>query len=446
MRFDQERVVVVGAGISGLAAADALVREGARVTVLDQREQGELADAVRRLDDIGVPLRTGPHDPSELRGSRILYVSPGVLPDSSIVTAALRTGLEVWGELELGARLASVPYLGVTGTDGKTTTTGMIAECLRASGLDAPACGNIGLPFPTAALEQHDALVVEASSFQLHMQESFHPKVSVLLNIASDHLDWHGSIQSYTAAKSRIFRLQGAVDRHVGNLDDESAARVSREAPCPTVWISGREPLEGAVGYRDGRLISRLSGEQDLGHVDGQRPGYREDAAAAAAAALSYGADPGAVRRGLSAFAPQKHRGEIVATVGGIRFVDNSKATTVHSALAAIACFEGAVLIAGGRSKGQDLSALGSAADSVTAVIAMGEAQDQIAAAFHGTVVRRAGSIEEAVRMGARLAPPGGAVLLAPACASWDMFADYAERGDRFAAAAAALGSGVGVG
>lgn len=446
MRFSGERAIVVGAGVSGLAAAEALAAEGADVLVTDENESVATGEPARRLSELGITLRTGPHDDADLEPGTKLYVSPGVPPRSPIVERARDLGLEIWGELELGVRLASVPYLAVTGTDGKTTTTAMIADCLRASGLDAAACGNIGLPFPTAARERHEALVVEASSFQLQMQESFHPKVSVILNVAPDHLDWHGSMGEYVGAKARIFRLQSSGDTHVGNLDDAPAAALSRTAPCEVVWFGQDEPAEGRVGYRSGQLVSRLGDEFDLGSVDASRPGFREDAAAAAAAALAFGAPADAVRAGLAAFQPKKHRGEIVATVGGIRFVDNSKATNVHSAMASVECFEGAVLIAGGRSKGQDLSPLGEAAGSLTAVVAIGESSPQIAAAFRGSVVKIAGSMEEAVRVAADLAPPDGVVLLAPACASWDMFTDYAERGDRFAAAASVLASEVGVG
>jgi UDP-N-acetylmuramoylalanine--D-glutamate ligase len=340
----------------------------------------------------------------------------------------------------LGARLCDAPYLAVTGTNGKTTTTGMIASCLRAGGVDAVACGNIGHPFAVAAREGHEALVVEASSYQLRFVETFRPRVSVLLNLAPDHLDWHGSERAYAAAKANVFLAQRAGDTHVGNLDDASSS-LSAEALCPVVWFRRAAPDPGEVGYLGAELVTRVRGDvEDLGVVDGERAGFRADAAAAAAASLAFGVSTEAVRRGLAAFVPAHHRGETVAMVEGVRFVDNSKATNVHAAIAALDGVRGAVLIAGGRAKGVDLSPLRSRVDRLAGVVAIGESASQVEAIFHDLVpVRTAGSIEEATRLALELAPHPGTVLLAPACASWDMFRDYAERGDRFAAAARAL-------
>jgi UDP-N-acetylmuramoylalanine--D-glutamate ligase len=360
-------------------------------------------------------------------------------------TWARERGIPVWGELELGAKLVRVPYLAVTGTNGKTTTSGMIAACLRAGGLDAVVCGNIGRPFPTAALEDHEVLVVEASSFQLADQESLHPRVSVLLNLAPDHLDWHGSFEAYVEAKRRIYARQTtAGDVHVGARDDVVAAGISSEAPCPVVWFRSDRPGPGEVGYRDGSLVSMLNGPEELGAIDAERAGYRADAAAAAAASLAYGVGAPAVREGLASFAPERHRGDQVVETDGVRFLDNSKATNVHAAIAAIDGVDDAVLIAGGRAKGQDLSALATRADRLAAVVVLGESADVLATVFEGLVaVRRAGSIEEATETAFELAPRPGVVLLAPACASWDQFHDYRERGDRFGAAARSIAGGV---
>ena len=437
-RFAGERALVVGAGVAGVAAAEALLAEGAEVRVTDVRPADRLADAAR-LQSLGAEMRAGGHDPSDLEGATLVVVSPGVPPSAEVVVWARDRDLPVWGEMELGARLTDAPYLAVTGTNGKTTTTGMLAACLRAGGLDAVACGNIGLSFPTAARGGHDALVVEVSSFQLALQESFHPKVSVLLNVAPDHLDWHGTFDAYVDAKARIHANQGEGDTHVGNRDDPLASRISAAAPCRVVWFRGGPPGEGEVGYVGDALVAPET-STPLGPVDGTRAGYRQDAAAAAAAALAFGVAPEAVRRGLAGFVPGRHRGEVVAEIEGVRFVDDSKATNVHAALAALDGVERAVLIAGGRAKGQDLSALATRADRLVAVVSLGESGPDVAAVFRGLVpVHPAGSIEEATRIAAREAAAGVTVLLAPACASWDQFRDYAERGDRFAAAARAL-------
>ncbi len=438
------RVVVVGAGVAGVAAAQVLAEEGAEVVVSETLPAHELPH-LAELRALGVLVAAGGHERSHLDGATLLVTSPGVPQDAPILSWAIERGIPVWGELELGARLCSAPYIAVTGTNGKTTTTGMIASCLRAGGLDAVACGNIGHPFPLAVREGHEALVVETSSFQLRFVQTFHPRVSVLLNLAPDHLDWHGSEQSYVDAKTNILLAQGEGDTHVGNRDDARAALVSEAAPCPVVWFRLDAPNDGEVGYADGQLVARRAGIDVLGPIDAERAGFRADAAAAAAASLAFGVSPDAVRRGLASFVPAHHRGEVVALVDGVRFVDNSKATNVHAALAAIDGVEGAVLIAGGRAKGVDLSPLRSRADRLTGVVVLGEAALEIEAVFDGVVpVRHATSIEEATRTALTLALRPGTVLLAPACASWDMFRDYAERGDRFAIAARALMEEVG--
>jgi UDP-N-acetylmuramoylalanine--D-glutamate ligase len=438
--FASERVVVIGAGTAGAAAALVLSDEGAEVRVSDARPLAEL-DRAQELVARGIEVRAGGHDPSHLDGVTLVVSSPGVAPHAPVFGWAGERGIPIWGELELGARLCHVPYLAVTGTNGKTTTTGMLASILRAGGLDAIACGNIGYPFTVAAREGHDALVVEASSFQLRLAQTFRPEVSVLLNLAPDHLDHHGTLRAYADAKRRVFANQRDGDTHVGNADDRAAAALSGEAPCRVVWFRLDEPDLGEVGYRGIDLLSRLDGELPLARVDDARRGYRADAAAAAAASIVFGIDPAAVGIGLSTYEPPRHRGEVVAEVAGVRFVDDSKATNVHAAMAALDGVRDAVLIAGGRAKGVDLSPLASRADRLSGVVALGEAGPDVARIFQDVVPTRvASSIEDATRVAFELAEAGGVVLLAPACASWDMFRDYEERGDRFASAARALG------
>jgi UDP-N-acetylmuramoylalanine--D-glutamate ligase len=442
-RFAGVRAVVVGAGVAGASAARVLLDLGADVLVTDERDAQLLNGAVATLQAAGADVRAGGHDPHDLDGAGLVVVSPGVKPDAPVASWARERGVPVWGELELGARIATAPYLAVTGTNGKTTTTGMIASCLAAAGFDAVACGNIGHPFPAAAAEAHDVLVVEASSFQLAVQSSFHPVISVLLNVADDHADWHGSSDAYRDAKAAIFAHQTSTDTHVGNLDDPAAAAISRGAPCPVIWIRSGEPDDGGVGYVGDVLTARLDGvTMSLGPVDPERAGLREDAAGAAAAALSFGAAAAAVRDGITSFRSAAHRGDAVAEVAGVTFVDNSKATNVHAALAAIAAVSGPlVLIAGGRAKGQDLAPLGRAGARMAAAVAIGESRDDIVSILHGsTDVRVASSMGEAVKLAFDRCPRPGTVLLAPACASWDMYPDYAARGDDFATCARALG------
>jgi UDP-N-acetylmuramoylalanine--D-glutamate ligase len=447
--FAGERAVVVGLGASGLAAARVLVEEGAEVSVSERRSPASLerTEARESLEALGVHMLPGGHQPDHLERTTLVVASPGVPQHAGILRWADARGIPVWSELELGARLCRVPYIAITGTNGKTTTTSMVAAALRAAGIPSAPCGNIGYPFSLAAREDHEALVVEASSFQLHFHRTFHPTVSVLLNLAPDHIDWHGSYEAYARAKGRVFELQAPGDTHVGNRDDARSTRLSSRAPCSQVWFTIGFPSPGQVGYENGELVSRLGAEpRSLGRPVSSHAGFLADAAAAAAAGLSFGLDPDAVSAGITSVGPLSHRGEVVARVGSVRFVDDSKATNPHAAIAALTEMKDAVLIAGGQAKGVDLSPLAQLAPILAGVVVLGEAAGEIAALFHGRVpVRRARSIEEAAGLGLELAPEGGTVILAPACASQDMFADYRERGERFAAAALRLAEGAGV-
>lgn len=435
--FAGERAVVIGLGVAGAAAARVLAEEGAQVRVTEARPS---AIVPAELGDLGVEVLDGGHEPRHLDEATMVVVSPGVTPRAQVVAWARERGIPVWGELELGARLVAAPYLAVTGTNGKTTTTGMIAACLRAAGVDAVACGNIGHPFPLAAREDREVLVVECSSFQLEMQETFHPRVSVLLNVAPDHLDWHGSFEAYASAKAKVFANQASDDTHVGNRDDEVSAFISRGAPCEVAWFTLEGPADGETGFVGAELQGRWETVEEIGMVPFETRAMRADAAACAAACHAFGVRTDAIRGGLTAFTPAPHRGETVALVRGVRFVDDSKATNPHATLAAAGDAAGVVLIAGGDAKGVDLSPIGALADRLAGVVAIGASADEVVGIFEGRVpTRKAGAIEEAVRTAFELAPAGGTVLLAPACASWDMFRDYEERGDRFAAAAEAI-------
>ena len=457
------RAVVVGFGVSGRAAATVLAEEGASVLVTETRSMDELRlRAASDHDDEGgdvppvppnVEVVGGGHHPDHLHGADVVVVSPGVPEHAPILEWAARAGLPVWSELEVGARLCRVPIVAVTGTNGKTTTVEMIAAMMRASGLAARACGNVGYPFSLAARESHDALAVEASSFQLRFQETLHPRVSVLLNLAPDHLDWHGSFDAYAAAKAKVFGLQSPPDIHIGNRDDALAARVSRQAPCVVRWFgSGRPEAEG-VGVLDDHVVADIAKPEgattngsspsphvDLGAPRSPAPAFVLDAAAAAAAALAFAVPPEAIREVIESFAPLPHRGAVVAEVDSVRFIDDSKATNPHAALAALEGLDRVVLIAGGLAKGVDLAPLAQAAPRLASVVAIGEAAPVIVEIFRDLVPAAvASSMEEAVEMAFERVPPNGSVVLAPACASQDMFRDYRERGQRFAAAAASV-------
>ncbi len=435
--FAGERVVVVGFGVAGRAAARALVEEGATVRVTEERSDGEAAE---ELTSLGVQILRGGHEPSHLADATAVVASPGVAERAPVLAWAAERGIPVWSELDVGARRCHVPYVAVTGTNGKSTTTELVARMMRAAGLDAVACGNIGHPFSIAAREGHDALAVEASSFQLRFHHWFHPRVSVLLNVAPDHLDWHGTLEGYADAKARILELQGSDEWHIGNADDQAAAAISRRARCRTAWFRRGTPGQGETGFEGDELVARLENEARLGVAPFQSAGFRADAAAAAAAGVAFGLGTDGVAAGLRSMQLLPHRGQEVARAGDVAFIDDSKATNVHAALHALEGRTGVALIAGGVSKGVDLSPLATSASGLSGVVAIGQAASEIVSLFEGRVpTRKAGSIEEAVRTAYELTPPGGTVLLAPACASWDMFRDYRERGERFAAAATRL-------
>jgi UDP-N-acetylmuramoylalanine--D-glutamate ligase len=446
-----ERAVVVGLAASGRAAAEALLAEGAEVRITESKPEDEIVGGPEGADGPSVPvgaeLLSGGHMPEHLDGATLVVTSPGVPERAEVLRWAGERGLPIWSELELGARLCTVPFVAVTGTNGKTTTVELVAGAMRAAGLKARACGNVGYPFSTAALEPFDALAVEASSFQLRFTDAFHPRVSILLNLAPDHLDWHGSFGAYAEAKARIFANQTGDDTHIGNADDAQAAAVSRTAGCRLVWFREEgEPAPGQVGVVDGRIVARGpagGGEDiDLGRPAFGAPRFQADAAAAAAGALAFGLPPRAVSEAIASFDLLAHRGELVGRVETVKYLDDSKATNPHAALASLRGLEHVILIAGGLAKGVDLSPLAAAAPNLDGVVAIGEAAPSIAAVFDGLVpVALARSMEEAVRTAFEMARPDRTVVLAPACASMDMFRDYRDRGERFAAAVRDLAS-----
>ncbi|MFN2590137.1 MAG: UDP-N-acetylmuramoyl-L-alanine--D-glutamate ligase [Actinomycetota bacterium] len=435
--FDGHRVVVIGLGVSGRAAAEALAAEGAEVWVSEARPPDEIAPWP---DGAGVDVRAGGHRPEHLDGATLAVVSPGVPEHAPVIRWALERGLPVWSELEVGARLCRVPYVAVTGTNGKTTTTEMVAEMMTQAGLRARACGNVGYPFATAARQSFDALAVEASSFQLRFTETLHPRVSVLVNLSPDHLDWHGSMAAYAEAKARVFGSQRAGDVHIGNADDPEARAISAEAPCEVRWFREGPPEPGQIGVEGGAVVARNGTRRELGAPRGGSRAFLIDAAAASAASLAFGLGAEPVGRALAAASPGPHRGQEVARLGSVVFVDDSQATNPQAALASLIGRTDVVLIAGGVAKGLDLSPLRAAAPSLAAVVAIGEAAEALRSVFADAApVHVATTMEEAVAAAADLVPPDGIVLLAPACASFDMFRDYRERGDRFAAAARAV-------
>ena len=436
-----KRVVVIGLGVSGFSAAKALVELDAKVRVTEAADGPVVKQRAEHLQSLGVDVEYGGHDLERLDAD-LAVISPGIPPSAPVTRALAEQGIELWSEVELAFRLAECEFLAVTGTNGKTTTTSLLASILEESGLPTVAAGNIGFPLIDAisAVGSDGVIALEVSSFQLVATERFRPRVAVLLNVAEDHTDWHGSFEAYRDAKARLVRNQTADDVFLPNAADPSAMAIAGTAPSRVVAFSGESAPEGGIGVRGDRVVWREQQILDVEDIPLPGAAGREDAVAAAGAALEYGVDARAVGRAVRSFRPLAHRLELVASSGGIDYIDDSKATNPHATLAALRGRSDVVLIAGGRSKGIDLGPLAHGASSLIAVIALGEAREELQRVFEGRVpVEAVDSMDEAVRAAARRSVRGGSVLLSPGCASLDMYQSYASRGEDFARAVGEL-------
>lgn len=439
--FAGTRVLVVGLGISGFSAARALVALDAKVRVTEAGGGDSVMTRAQQLRALGVEVEVGGHDLGRLDAD-LAVISPGIPPASAIAEAIRAQGLQLWSEIELAYRLAECDFLAVTGTNGKTTTTSLLAAILQEAGVSSAAAGNIGFPLIDAisSVPAGGAIALEVSSFQLVGTERFRPKVGVLLNVAEDHTDWHGSFEAYREAKARLVANQTAEDVFLYNLSDPNAKQIATAAASRLVPFSADEAPPGGIGS-DGTDIT-WNGTQIVALEDVPIPGRPgiEDCAAAAGAALEYGIDIGVVERAVRAFKPLSHRFHVIARVDGVSYIDDSKATNPHATLAALDGLSDVVLIAGGRSKGMDLRPLRSAAPSLVAVVAMGEATEELKAVFEGVVeVVAVASMDDAVAVAATRSVASGSVLLSPGCASLDMYESYAARGEDFARAVGEL-------
>ena len=440
--FSGVRVLVTGAGVTGRSVAAALLAMGAEVTVTDTRADrlAELPAGAGRVAGLAVPAP----------GTDLVVTSPGWPPGNPLLVAAASAGIEVIGDVELAWRVArgrSVPpvWLAVTGTNGKTTTVGMLASILRAAGADVLACGNVGVPVIDAVLAGHQVLAVELSSFQLHWQNSLCPMAAAVLNVAEDHLDWHSSLEEYARTKGRIYTGAGVA---VYNADDAwSTLLAAGHAHAESFRLD--EPGSGRFGVVDGVLVDGTVALAEVSDVRPPGPHNVANALAAAALARVYGVAPHAVRDGLQAFTPGDHRAVLVGEWDGVRYVNDSKATNPHAAASSLGAYPAVVWIAGGQLKGASIDDLVvAAAPRLRGVVVLGADQDLISASLarHAPQVPAhrvdPGDDEavdevlvEAVRAARAMARPGDVVLLAPAAASFDMFTNYAQRGEAFVAA-----------
>lgn len=444
-----QAVLVAGAGVTGRSVAVALRGMGARVTVTDAN-----AERLAELADTGADLVPGLTEPPA--GTDLVVTSPGWRPSSPLLVAAAQADVEVIGEVELAWRIAQrLPeppaWLAVTGTNGKTTTVGMLESILRAHGANAVACGNVGLPVIDAVLAGHEVLAVELSSFQLHWQSSLRVHAGVVLNLAEDHLDWHGSLDHYAHAKGAVYAGAKFVVR---NTEDDWSTRLAAEHDGTHVGFRLDTPRIGELGVVEDLLVDRAfvddpaNNAVELATLADVRPAGPHNVAnalAAAALARAYGVSTDAVRDGLRAFVPGAHRAVPVAESGGITYVNDSKATNPHAASGSLRSFPSVVWIAGGQLKGASVDDLVmEVADRLRGVVLLGVDAEVIS----GSLARHAPDVRvervapgddepmiAAVRAARAMARSGDVVLLAPAAASLDMYRDYAHRGDAFAEA-----------
>ena len=440
MAFDvtNTRVTVVGAARSGLAAAELLARRGARVTLSDARADVPEAAYLRGL---GIALELGGHVPDTFTSADLVVLSPGVPPDQDVVQAARERGIPVIAEIELASRWLQGRVIAITGTKGKSTTTVLTGRILEAAGFKVTVGGNIGSPLSAQVSDSTPDTfhVVETSSFQLEQIDTFHPWIAVMLNFSPDHLDRHPDVAAYGAAKARIFENQEAGDFAVINADDPAVLALARKGRAAARKFSVTGQIEFGTIVDDGWIVDRqpvrsqplvpLNAIHLLGHH------LVNDVMAAATVGAIAGAAPEAMTSAVDAFHGLEHAMELVADVNGVRFVNDSKATNVESALRSIESFDRHLVpIMGGRFKGGDLRLL---RDPLKvrgkALVAIGEARPLLREALGDVVpVEEEDSFGAAIDRAYELAKPSGVVLLAPACASFDMFRDYAERGRRF--------------
>lgn len=441
-------IVMLGLGMSGEAVADYVQRhadagEPVSVTVVDEGDGPALRERAERLRAAGVSVALGS---CEVPEADLVVASPGIPPASALVVAAERLGVEIVSEVELAFRRSVSPWVAITGTNGKTTTTSLVTHLLTVAGRAAGSVGNIGAPAIAAVDDAgpETVLVAEVSSFQLALTSTFRPRVAVLLNITEDHASWHGSMAAYAADKGRVFANLGAKDRAVIDIDDAGSAPFADAVEAAGVRVA-RVSLRGVPSGGAGLVGETLTLDCNLRHESLCRADELlirgshnvANALAAAATASALGVSAADIAAGLRSFEPIEHRLEPADVIDGVEWVNDSKATNPDAVIKAVEAFGDTriVLLAGGRNKGNDFAPLASAVSGrCRAVVAFGEAADEIVSAFRGGDLRveRAVGLAEAVTIAASLAEPGDAVVLSPACASFDEFDDYEHRGRVF--------------
>ncbi len=435
-----KRVLVVGLARTGVATALFCAARGANVTATDSRTENEIGEAVPRLRVAGVKLELGGHQENTFLEQDLIIPSPGVSADAPPLQAARAKGVTIWSEVELADRFLEGRLIGITGSNGKTTTTTLIEHILRNAGFSTILAGNIGTPL-ISRVEQTSSdtiTVVELSSFQLELIETFRPNISVFLNLTPDHMDRHHTLEAYARAKARIFENQTEADSAVLNADDPATTSLAPAKPH-VYWFSRKQRVAQGAFVRESEIVFRHDGEEEvvLNLQDIPLAGAHnvENVLAAVAATRLAGAEPAAIARGVRSFAGVEHRLEFVAEIAGVRYYNDSKATNVDATLKALDAFPGRILvILGGKDKGSDYTLLQRPLrEKAILALLIGAAAEKIEKQITGSVaIERAGTIERAVEIASHASRPGDVVLLAPACASFDQFQNYEHRGRVF--------------
>jgi UDP-N-acetylmuramoylalanine--D-glutamate ligase len=440
MDLNGKRVLVVGLGKSGVASALFLKAHGARVTVSDTKTGDELHSEIPVLLDHGITVETGGHGERTFRGQDLIVVSPGIPLDAPALVQARALGGSVIGEIELAARFLRGSIVAITGSNGKTTTTTLTGEIMTAAGFPALVGGNIGTPAIALAerATPESAIVLEVSSFQLETIHSFRPKVAVILNITPDHLDRHRTFEAYVDAKARILENQQSTDLAVLNADDPTCVALAARTKAQVFWFSRQKEVQQGAWVRDGNILFRDAARQReimlVSEIPLKGAHNLENVLAAVCAGALMGCAQDKIRQAVREFKAVEHRLEYVATIRGVDYYNDSKATNVDATIKALESFPANVhLILGGKDKGSDYTLLNHLLPQrVKRVYTIGAAAAKIESQMKGVEVVHADTLENALRKANAVAEPGDVVLLAPACASFDQFKNYEQRGQVF--------------
>ena len=435
-----KRLLVVGLARTGVATALFCAERGAKVTATDARTENEIGEAIAPLRAARVSLELGGHRENSFLEQDLIVPSPGVPADAPLLQAARAKGVTIWSEVELADRFLRGRLIGITGSNGKTTTTSLIEHILKNAGFSTILAGNIGTPLIARVEQTSDdtITVAELSSFQLELIETFRPNISVFLNLTPDHLDRHHTLEAYGRAKARIFENQSEADSAVLNADDPATTPLAPAKPH-VYWFSRKQRVAQGAFVRGNEILFRHDGQEEtvlhLQEIPLAGGHNVENVLAAVAAARLAGTEPSAIAKGVRSFAGVEHRLEFVAEIGGVRYYNDSKATNVDATLKALDAFPGRILIVmGGKDKGSDYTVLQKPLrEKAILALLIGAAAEKIENQIAGSVaMERAGTLERAVEIASHAARPGDVVLLAPACASFDQFQNYEHRGRVF--------------